>query len=78
MESQEKMTIEMVDSTFARFQVGKLVKGTVVLIRNEGALINIGGIPPKITFIASFFINLPIMYVIIEATKVANVPKMIS
>lgn len=43
MESQEKMTIEMVDSTFARFQVGKLVKGTVVLVKNEGALINIGG-----------------------------------
>ena len=43
MENQEKMTIEMVDSTFARFQVGKIVKGTIVLVRSEGALINIGG-----------------------------------
>lgn len=43
MENKEKMTIEMVDSTFARFQVGKLVKGIIVLIKDEGALINIGG-----------------------------------
>lgn len=43
MENQEKMTIEMVDSTFAKFQVGKLIKGTIVLIREEGAVINIGG-----------------------------------
>ena len=37
------MTLEMVESTLARFNVGKLVKGTVVMLTSKGALINIGG-----------------------------------
>lgn len=39
----EKMTLEMVDSTLARFNVGKIITGTVVMITKDGAIINIGG-----------------------------------
>ncbi len=39
----EKMTLEMVESTLARFNVGKMVEGTVVMYTKDGALINIGG-----------------------------------
>ncbi|MDD4157393.1 MAG: S1 RNA-binding domain-containing protein [Candidatus Cloacimonetes bacterium] len=39
----EKMSLELVDSTFAKFKEGKSVNGKVVFINNNGALINIGG-----------------------------------
>ncbi len=39
----EKMTLEMVESTLARYNVGKIVEGTVVMMTKYGALINIGG-----------------------------------
>lgn len=39
----EKMSLELIDSTFAKFKEGKAVNGKVVLINNNGALVNIGG-----------------------------------
>ena len=39
----EKMTLDMIDETFARFEEGKLVSGRVVGIVAKGVLVNIGG-----------------------------------
>ncbi len=39
----EKMTLDMIDETFARFEEGKLVHGRVVGVIAKGVLVNIGG-----------------------------------
>lgn len=39
----EKMSLDMIDSTFARYNEGSLVEGKVVAFLSKGVLVNIGG-----------------------------------
>lgn len=41
--NEEKMSMELVDNTFTTYKVGKRVSGTVVVIKDNGVLVNIGG-----------------------------------